>query len=120
MRITKHRQKIINLLCSKQIPLNAETIITLLPVGLMDLSTVYRSLEILYENNYIGKSIIDNTAHYFYNQESHHHYMICKKCFKKILLDCCIHSLIDTIEKQHNFMILNHDLTLYGHCQDCQ
>ena len=100
--------------------MNAEMILKALPENTMNLSTVYRNLEKLSENGIVSKSIIENTAYYHANDDGHHHYIICTKCKKMSELDCHIGSLSKAIEKSTKFKVLQHDLTFYGICRDCQ
>lgn len=120
MRITKHRKSILSLLEKNKSPMSADLIIDAFPSGLMDLSTVYRSLDKLHTAGMISKSVIDNTAYYFINNHEHHHYMVCLSCKKMFELDCHIHHMVDSVESESGFKIIQHDLTFYGYCNDCQ
>lgn len=119
MRLTKHRKTIISLLKEKNRPLSAELIYQLLPKGTMDISTIYRSLEILYNNNYISKTILDQTTYYHYNFSEHHHYMICLSCHQMLEADCHLTDHLKLAEN-NKFQIISHDLTFYGYCEKCQ
>lgn len=118
MRLTKHRKTILSLLKEKKRPLSAELIYQLLPKNTMDLSTIYRNLELLYNKNYLSKSILEQTTYYHYNFSQHHHYMICLNCRKMVEVDC---HLSDNLKvSKNNFKIISHDLTFYGYCENCQ
>lgn len=121
MRITKNRKTILDLLSRRKAPMSAELIYQELPKDTMNLSTIYRSLETLYSHGQIAKTMLNNTA--FYNiihKKHHHHYIICLHCQKMVKLDCYVHDVMNKIEAQSNFTVVQHDLTFYGYCPDCQ
>lgn len=118
MRLTKHRKTILSLIKEKNRPLSADLIFKLLPKNTMDMSTIYRSLEVLYNNNYISKSILSQTAYYHYNYSEHHHYMVCLNCNKMVEVECQIEET--PIINNKDFKVISHDLTFYGYCNLCQ
>lgn len=120
MRMTKQRKAVIDLFEDNNQPMSAEMLSCLLPQGTMNLSTVYRILERLYDSGVISKSIIEHTAYYYLNDENHHHFIICTKCKKMLKLDCRLAYMDASIEKETKFKILQHELTYYGLCPNCQ
>ena len=120
MRLTKHRKDILTILEKNKKPMSAELILSSLPENTMDLSTVYRSLDRLHSAGLISKSVINHTAHYFLSDHEHNHFMICLSCKDMFELDCHIHSMVHHIEDETNFKIIQHDLTFYGYCVECQ
>jgi len=119
MRLTAHRKTILSLLQKTKNPICADKIFNKLPEKTMNLSTVYRTLEKLYETGMISKSLINHTLYYHMNTHDHHHYMICLDCKEMYKLDCHIHQIIDDIEKNNHYKIIQHDLTFYGYCENC-
>ena len=120
MRLTKNRKVILNLLEKQKRPLSAQLIYDLLPEKTMDLSTIYRGLEKLYEHNILAKSTLNQTAYYYLNKKDHFHYMLCLGCQKMIKLDCYLELFVAELEKTDNLKIVSHDLTFYGYCSNCQ
>lgn len=119
MRLTTHRKTVLDVLKNAKKPLNAELIYGLLPKGTMNLSTIYRSLDTLYANHYIAKTMLNQTAYYHVNEGKHHHYMICLSCHKMIEVDCHLKENIYNLAET-GFEVISHDLTFYGYCSNCK
>lgn len=118
MRLTKQRRAIINVLKESKVPLNAETIFNNLDLQL-DLSTVYRTLDRLFEENLVTKNYFNNIAHYMFNDGSKHkHFIYCIECRKVSPIDCHFEEWIDS-QKLKDVTVLDHDITLYGYCKKC-
>jgi len=80
MRITKHRQEILDVLDHSENGLSASAIHTSLPH--INLATIYRNLESFVETGTVTKlNFGDNEATYEIQHEPHHH-AICGKCNK--------------------------------------
>ena len=81
-------------------------------------STVYRNLEILVQEGFVNKVMVqDKTQVYELNVESeHHHHMICKICGNVQCMDFCP---IDSISEGHGFKHTGHRLEIYGFCSEC-
>ena len=120
MRMTKQRTQIKSIFDEHSNPLSAEMIMDLLPDDALNLSTIYRTLEIFYDEEIISKSTINHTNYYYLNDHKHHHYMICLNCHKMIEIDCHLHQFEDQVAKSHGFKVTHHDMTLYGYCKACQ
>lgn len=120
MRLTKYRKEILTILKENKTPMSAELILSSLPENTMDLSTIYRSLDKLHTAGLISKSVINHTAHYFLTNQEHHHFMICLSCKNMFELDCHIHNMVTHVENETKFKIIQHDLTFYGYCVECQ
>lgn len=119
MRMTKNRKIILNIIKESNKPLSAELIMNKLGTNTMDPSTVYRSLELLYTNNYLLKSTLNKTDYYHLNEKEHKHYMKCLKCKKLIPINCHLHKVKETIEKESEHTIISHNLTFFGYCKEC-
>lgn len=120
MRMTKQRKAILHLFEKSSKPQSAEMIMSRLIDHAMNLSTVYRTLEIFFDEGLISRSTIDQTSYYYYNKKDHHHYMICISCHKMIEVDCHLSHFSEEVAQKHGFEITHHDMTLYGYCSDCQ
>lgn len=120
LKMTKQREHLLSFLKKQKSPLSAEMIYAKLPMGSMNLSTVYRILETFIQYQLVEKTFLDNTAYFKIASSEHHHYMVCLKCHKMIEMDCHFHGVADEDALKHNFKITSHDLTVYGYCTNCQ
>lgn len=86
-------------------------------------ATVYRTLDILVEHNFIRKmNIGDGKFRYETKIGIHHHdHMICTYCNKIIeFVNSDIEELQDRIAEKNNFILESHTHQLFGKCKDCQ
>src|SRR5690554_7153043 len=120
MRMTAQRKQILDILKQANHPLSAEMIMNKLPEDTLNLSTIYRSLDLFFAQEIVSKSYMNHTTYYYLNQREHHHYMICINCQKMYEIDCHIHHIADDIAQKHDFKITHHDMTVYGYCKNCQ
>lgn len=123
LKNTKQRQIILSTIESHNGPLTAEEIFKVLIINdcKINLSTVYRTLNILTEKNVLLKILKgDGTAAYELNKSSHNHYITCCKCNCSKLIDSCpLKELNDTVTKKTGFMVTGHSLQLTGICSEC-
>ncbi len=121
IRVTKSRLDILNLLQNSD-PMTADDIYENLQDKGAKLSSIYRNLSILVDENILTKIVgIDNFSYFQLNSHNHKHHLTCKECKKTIALENCpIHKLEDEIEKSSGFIITNHIFEFVGICPDCQ
>ena len=87
----------------------------------LGLATIYRTLNLLCQigigqTRHFGdnKTIYDNVLY-----KNHHDHLICDKCEKIIEFECPdIERLQEEMAAKHGFILKNHRLELYGHCED--
>ncbi len=120
MRMTKNRKIVLELLKKHNKPMSAELIYNELGEDTMDLSTIYRSLDVLYNNNYLLKSTLMQTTYYHLNNEKHNHYMLCLECNNLFTVDCHLHNVKKDIELKNDLKIISHNLIFYGYCSKCK
>lgn len=123
LRVTKQRKQILQILEIENNPISAEEIYNKLKdLSNMDLSTIYRNLNILEDKNILLKTTnIDGISYYQLNNDQHKHFVTCNICHKKFLIENCpIHELEDSIEKETGFMITGHNFEFTGICPACQ
>ncbi|HBO99634.1 MAG: Ferric uptake regulator, Fur family [Candidatus Uhrbacteria bacterium GW2011_GWF2_41_16] len=75
----------------------------------MDLSTVYRNIEILVQKNMIRPvHSHDDEIHYEQTQDTHHDHLICRQCDIVHCIPCPIRRISE------------HHLELFGLCETCK
>lgn len=121
IRATKARVDILNLLEDSD-PLTADEIYEKLQKKGAKLSSVYRNLSILTDENILTKiNGLDNFSYFQLNSHDHKHHLTCKLCKKTIALENCpIGHLEEEIEEKTNFIITNHIFEFVGICPECQ
>lgn len=91
------------------------------------LATIYRTVQVLVDLSVIDKiSFDDGFARYELGgleseSRHHHHHAICSRCgkvfsFEGDLLDTLEQTIFDTM----GFLVTDHEVKLYGYCEDCQ
>lgn len=86
------------------------------------ITTVYRTLNLLEENN-IATSISFGAQgkKFELGNKPHHDHLICEKCGAIVEFeDEQIEKLQDKIARMHGFTLTNHLMQLYGICKKCQ
>ena len=89
----------------------------------LNLSTVYRTLELFYKKNIVIKTVSSETqkAMYELNRYEHRHYMVCVKCQNIFPLENCPCDLIEQfVLENSNFKMLDHKLEILGYCPACK
>jgi Fur family ferric uptake transcriptional regulator len=90
------------------------------------LATVYRTIQILDDINVVSKlDLNDGCLRYelsLNNGEDHnHHHLICNNCGAVIeVREDLLDMLEETIEKNYDFKIKDHDLRVFGICKECK
>ena len=123
LRITKQRRLILDYIDKKNEPVSGQEIYDDLQKEMaIDLSTVYRNLNILEENDLLLKtSDIDGISYYQINKDDHKHFITCSRCHKKFLIKSCpVHDLEKEVMAETGFIINGHNFEFYGICPDCQ
>ncbi len=127
-KLTPQRQQILEVLLeNKDKHLSAEDVYNLVKQKAPDvgIATVYRTLELFLEFDIIHSvNFGDGRKRYEYGEDNeghHHHHAICVQCGKIIEIN---EDLLEELEKQvardYEFDIMDHELKIYGHCQDCR
>ena len=121
---TKSRKAVIEVLETAELPITAEEIhITIRNKGFStNLSTVYRTLELLESKGLIEKSaMLGSKARYQLVCEGHRHHVVCTGCHRMITIaDCPLGIIEKKIGETTKFDITGHKLELYGLCPECR
>lgn len=125
LKNTKYRVDVIELLSKTDGLLSAQEIHKrLIKKGRnINLSTVYRALDVLEENQIINRVTLENEkqALYEYSKDKHHHFMICNNCNKITpIYYCPMEEYENQIRKTTGFNVTGHNVIFYGICKECQ
>lgn len=123
LRITKGRINILNILSATEDAVTAECIYhKLMERNInIDLSTIYRNLELFSKEGIIDKfDIGDGKYSYLINPDKHKHILECAMCHKKIEINCPIKQLEQIIKSKTGFTIEEElDIKIKGLCEEC-
>ncbi len=87
------------------------------------LATIYRSLDLFCDLDFIHRLDFDSDHKYYELRESkkHHHHMICLDCDKIIEFnDEDLINFEKKLEKKYCFVPVNHFIKFFGYCEDCE
>lgn len=125
IKVTKARLNILDILSKSD---NAITVDTLFEKCRerninVDLSTIYRSLE-LFENKKIVRKfdLGENKYSYAIMRKKHKHILECKICHKEVEIDCPMQQIEEIIKSKTGFVFEDEELDfkLNGICADCR
>lgn len=119
-RMTRQRWAILRCFARANSPLSIEEVLKIATEEIPDinLSTVYRNLKVLIEENKIrlvelpGKGV-----RYEFANNHHHHHFLCGRCDKLFNINGCPKGLDDLIPA--GFELHGHSITLNGLCNLC-
>lgn len=125
-KLTPQREATLKILLENKEHLSAEDIYMLVKDKAPDigLATVYRTLELLSELRIVHKlNFGDGVARYEItneNEEHHHHHLVCLECGKlEEFEDDLLGDIEEKIEKTKKFTIVDHRLSFFGYCKEC-
>ena len=88
----------------------------------MNVSTVYRTLELLEKLGLVTKTDLgDGRVRYHSIQDGHHHHLLCQKCGAIINVEeSMLSPLWAEIRQQHDFEVNMKHLAFFGLCSSCR
>lgn len=87
----------------------------------IDLSTVYRTMEILESSKIVDKfSLGEGRFNYKLKKEVHKHTLECSLCHKEVEIDCPMVQIEQIIKNRTGFTLVEHDLKIKGVCEECK
>ena len=88
----------------------------------MNISTVYRTLELLGELGLVTETDMgDGRVRYHGIGKGHHHHLVCQKCGATIdVEESILNSLWDEIGKRYGFEVNMKHLAFFGLCSRCR
>ncbi|WP_050608123.1 Fur family transcriptional regulator [Clostridium niameyense] len=124
LKATKARMSILEILINKKHSLDVEGIYSeLRNVGVdIDVSTIYRTLEVFKEKNIVGKfDLGEGKYNYKIKEDNHKHIIECKLCHKEVEIDCPMVQIEELINKKTGFSNVDifHEKKVKGICEDC-
>ncbi len=126
LKYTAQREAILKTLYDNPSHFTPENLYMLVKKNYPDLNTgittVYRTLNLLEENN-IATSISFGSAgkKFELGNKPHHDHLICEKCGEIVEFENQeIEKLQEKIAKLHDFKLTDHLMQLYGICKKCQ
>lgn len=122
IKVTKGRIYILNILAETESSVEADYVMKKCKEkGLsIDLSTVYRTLELLYEKDIVDKfDLGDGKYNYILKKEKHKHILHCSLCEKEVEIDCPMLQVEEVIKNKTGFILVEHDLKIKGICEEC-
>lgn len=124
---TRQRQYVLEFLTTSKQPVTAETIYQSLYREMgeasLNMSTVYRVLDILVKHKIINKINLlnDNKATYEFNRREHKHHLVCVKCnLVTPISGCPLKGYEQALTQSTHYEILEHKLEILGVCPKCQ
>ncbi|MPQ44047.1 Fur family transcriptional regulator [Clostridium tarantellae] len=86
----------------------------------LNLSTIYRTLELFQEKDLIEKfDLGEGKNSYSIKKNFHKHKLECNICHKEIEVPCPMHQIEEMLKNQTGFKLTEHKLVLKGLCKDC-
>ena len=87
----------------------------------IDLSTVYRTLDLLKQRRLISETHLGGDQHsYEWIGQMRHHHLVCQQCDSVADVD---HTMLETLSseilKQHGFKVDVYHLAFFGLCEEC-
>jgi len=87
----------------------------------MNISTVYRNLEVLEELGLLRHAHLSDRAPTYHSVGGHEHFhLVCRGCHRVVSVDAAVASpLLDGLKRDHGFVADLGHLTVFGRCRDC-
>lgn len=124
LRYTPEREQIIDEIFSSDQHFDADELYLKLKMKNSSVSraTVYRCLNLLEECNFVTKtSFGERHAHFEHAfDKEHHDHLICENCGEVVeFYDEAIEKRQEEVCRQHNYILKNHKLQIFGLCPKC-
>lgn len=87
----------------------------------VNVSTVYRTLEVLEELGLIRHTHLSDRAPTYHSVSDHEHFhLVCRGCGRVTSIDAAVAAeFAALLERQHDFVADLGHLAVHGHCRDC-
>ncbi len=123
-KLTAPRREIIRILNDGRKPLSIQEIYQQLKERPADLTSVYRTVNLLCELGILLRLEFHEKRYRYELSEAftpHHHHAICRKCgsIENVFEECISRTMEERIGRQARFRIESHILEFYGLCGEC-
>ncbi|AMC92480.1 Fur family transcriptional regulator [Erysipelothrix larvae] len=122
IRFTKPRDEILTVLKEAKTPISLQDIRCKIDESI-DLSTIYRTLDLFEKHGIVHKIVYleTGTSVYEYDRHLHVHHLICIECRKIVNVEeCPLGDYENRIALETGYQIVRHQLELYGICPECR
>lgn len=122
IKVTEPRKNILEIILSSKEAINANLIHTILLKDniKIDLSTVYRTLDLLESKKILNKFDLGNNMYnYTLIKNAHKHIIQCDLCHKEMVIDCPIPQIEEQIKAKTGITLTESHVYLKGICSDC-
>lgn len=123
IKVTKGRIEILYILKNAENSLSAEKIYQISREKNINinLSTVYRTLELFEEKQITEKiALTDGVFAYKLKRKTHRHHLTCDVCHKEIDIPCPMSQVEEMVKSETGFTLTEHDLIMKGVCKECK
>lgn len=123
IKVTKARIDILNILQEANKSITVENIYSVCTKANnnVNMSTIYRSLELFEEKKLVDKIFLTEGVNGFsLKKDSHTHKLKCDICEKEVFIQCPIKQIQELINLEAGFKITDHSITLKGICEECE
>ncbi|MCH3965012.1 MAG: transcriptional repressor [Clostridium sp.] len=125
IKVTKPRTCILKIFLRSDGVMSAEDVLTRCRLENLNInmSTIYRTLELFYDKNIIKRFDLDkNKSGYAIIKRNHKHVLQCKLCHREIEIDCPMQQIEDMVKNKTGFLLTDEslDFKLYGICRQCR
>ncbi|SHJ59820.1 Fe2+ or Zn2+ uptake regulation protein [Hathewaya proteolytica DSM 3090] len=123
IKVTKGRIRVLDCFLEKNSPMTAEELYFILRDEdvKVDLSTIYRTLDVFETKNIVNKIIGENgTFKFILKKNVHKHKIQCSICHKEVEYECPMPQIEEILRKETGFYVTCGDITLEGICHKCK
>jgi Fe2+ or Zn2+ uptake regulation protein len=86
----------------------------------IDMSTIYRNLNIMLENGEVEKIVNPEGVALYHIKSKHHGHLICKSCSDIYEIPCNLCEMFHDISDKMGFKDTEHVINIYGYCKKCK
>lgn len=123
IKVTKARIIIYDIISNSDVGISADFICKeCLNEGInINLSTIYRNLEVFEENDLIEKfDLGEGKYNYVIKKHNHKHILECSLCHKEVELQCPMQQIEQLVKTKTGFTLIEHELVMKGICEECK
>ncbi|MBZ9636572.1 Fur family transcriptional regulator [Clostridium sp. FP1] len=123
IKVTKPRKSILEIILASSEAINANLIYSILTKDniKIDLSTVYRTLDLLESKKILNKFDLGNNMYnYTLITNAHKHIIQCDLCHKEMVIDCPIPQIEEQIKAKTGITLTESHVYLKGICRECK